>query len=377
MRRVILGEYIEQCTEVNSAKEYGLADVRGVANTKGFIPTKANMEGRSFSTFSIIRPQSFAFNRRTTRNGERLGLGFNNTPKTFICTEDYVVFRVKEQYTNVLLPNFLYLNFLRDEFDRYVRWDSWGSATEFFNWENLLRVEIPLPDIEVQRDLVAIYEGLQKIVAENEELIAQLETVCHDFVVDCKDKYPKVKLGDWIEECDIRNRDGLFATNDVVGINIDKTFIPTVANLQSTDVSKYKIVPTGHFACNLMHIGRDVRIPIAYNYSAKSEIVSPAYFVFRIKKDALDRLSAEYLSQIFSRYEFDRFCWFSTDSSIRGNLQIDRFYDIKIPLPPFDTQNSIASVSNCLNEARRIVADARDLMKNICPALVQKAAHSA
>ncbi len=335
------------------------------------------MDGRSFVNFSLILPKYFVFNRRTTRNGERLGLGFNGTSNTYICTEDYIVFRVKDEKKDELIPNYLYLHFLCDEFDRYVRWDSWGSATEFFNWENMCRVKIPLPSIEVQQSLVAVYEGLEKLVADNETLIGQLEKVCHDFVVDCKSKYQKVKLGDYIEECNKRNSDYKFNIDNVFGINIDKTFIRTVADLQSTDLSKYQVVPKQYFACNLMHIGRDVKIPIAFNDNNDSIIVSPAYLIFCIKNEKQEQLLPEYLLLVFQRYEFDRYCWFATDSSIRGNLQINRFYEIEIPLPPIEIQKSIAAVVHCLQESRRIVHESRELMKNICPALVQKAAHSA
>ena len=156
--RVRLGDYIEVCEDRNTEGEYGINDVRGVSNLKGFIQTKANIDNRDLSKFQLIRPNSFVFNRRTTRNGERLSLGFNDSDKTFICTEDYVVFRVKKEYNQVVDPFYLYLNFLRDEFDRYARYDSWGSATEFFNWENMQRVYFLLPSIAIQRDIVNTYK---------------------------------------------------------------------------------------------------------------------------------------------------------------------------------------------------------------------------
>jgi len=375
MNKIKLEELIEISTEINSSGEFGLPDIRGVANTKGFIPTKANMEGRSLLSFSIIRPRSFAFNRRTTRNGERLGLGFNDTKTSFICTEDYIVFKVKKEKENVLLPEFLFLFFLRDEFDRYVRWDSWGSATEFFNWENMCQVQISLPNLEEQKAYVASWQGLKELVSQNETLIQQLESVCHDFVIDCKYKYQKVRLGDWIEEYNERNNSNIYGKEKVVGINIEKSFIPTVADLQSTDISNYKIVPKGCFACNLMHVGRDVRIPVAYNDEEEHKIVSPAYFTFKIKERT--RVLPDYLLLVFKRGEFDRLCWFSTDSSIRGNLPWSRFCDVEIPFPPVEIQRSIETVVHCLLEADRIVQKTREMMKTICPALVQKAAHSA
>ena len=145
--RVTLGDYVIRVERTNETEKYGVKDVRGVSNTKGFMETRANIDGRSLKKFLVIQPCEFVFNRRTTRNGERLGLAFNMTDRAFILTEDYVAFRVKPEKAEELSPYFLYLYFLRDEFDRYVRSNSWGSATEFFNWEDMCRVKIPLPQL--------------------------------------------------------------------------------------------------------------------------------------------------------------------------------------------------------------------------------------
>ena len=170
-----LGDLIERVERTNADGRYGVEDVRGVSNTKLIRKTKANMDGRDFTPFTILNPKEFVFNRRTTRNGERLGLGFNQDKRPYIFTEDYVAFRVKDE--NALLPDYLYISFLRDEFDRYVRWDSWGSATEFFNWENMCEVRISVPPIEEQRKAVASWQGLRKMKAYNDNLKDQLATV--------------------------------------------------------------------------------------------------------------------------------------------------------------------------------------------------------
>lgn len=100
------------------------------------------------------------------------------TDRAFILTEDYVAFHVKPEKDKELSPYFLYLYFLRDEFDRYVRSNSWGSATEFFNWDDMCRVKIPLPPIEVQRAIVALYRCAEEARKIAEEAKAQLALVC-------------------------------------------------------------------------------------------------------------------------------------------------------------------------------------------------------
>ena len=223
---VRLGDYVIECNEVNSDGKYGLEFVRGVSNTKEFMKTKANLDGRDLTPFSIIKPHYFAFNRRTTRNGERLGLGYNSTNQIYICTEDYIVFKVIDE--NVLNPDYLYINFLRDEFDRAVRRDSWGSATEFFNWDNMAEIKIPLPSIETQRELAAVYNGLKGLAEENEKLLEPLSKSCEAFIVDCKKKYAKNRLGDLIEDIDIKNSDNKIKGNYSPQKIYKKSTLPTV-----------------------------------------------------------------------------------------------------------------------------------------------------
>ncbi len=119
----------------------------------------------------------------------------------------------------------------------------------------------------------------------------------------------------------------------VSGIDINKSFIETRANLSDTDISQYYVVPPQYFACNLMHIGRDEKIPIAFNNSNRNKVVTSAYYVFTIQPEKRATFLPEYVNIFFHLGEFDRRAWFITDSSVRGNLKENRFLDIKIPVP--------------------------------------------
>ena len=124
------------------------------------------------------------------------------------------------------------------------------------------------------------------------------------------------RLGKHIRLIDNRNND--LITERVLGINIDKYFMPSVANVIGTDLSKYKLIQRGNFACNSMHVGRDERLPVALYTDEQPAIISPAYFVFEIIDTAV--LSADYLMMWFRRPEFDRICWLKTDGSVRGGI---------------------------------------------------------
>ncbi len=145
------------------------------------------------------------------------------------------------------------------------------------------------------------------------------------------------RIGDFIRQVNIRNSD-LSATN-LLGINIDKYFMPSVANIVGTDLSNYKKVKFNQFACNRMHVGRDMRLPIALSDSYEDFIVSPAYDVFEISD--IKELNPEYLMMWFSRKEFDRNAWFYTDSDVRGGLSWDDFCNMKLPVPSIEKQKEI------------------------------------
>ena len=180
------------------------------------------------------------------------------------------------------------------------------------------------------------------------------------------------RIGDYIEQ--FRQK---CANNKAIvsGVDINKRFIPTRANLDGTDISGYYLVPPTFFACNLMHIGRDERIPIAYNDTDKDLVVTSAYYVFHIKQDKCDEILNEYLYIIFSNKEIDRLTWFYTDSSIRGNLKENRFLDIKIPLPSVAEQQKVVNAWRAFREIKvQNEAKAAPLMQ-LCQSYIQELKH--
>jgi len=172
-----LGQYIEMVSRTNSDLKYGIEDVRGCSNTKQMMQTRANLIGRTYEKFIVLRPQEFVFNRRTTRNGEKIGMAYNNTDREYIFTNDYVAFRVKQEYLDKLLPDYLYMFFCRDEFDRYARYKSTGSATEFFNWEDMCAVPFEIPPMDFQQLVVNAYKVLNERIETKQKINDNLVAV--------------------------------------------------------------------------------------------------------------------------------------------------------------------------------------------------------
>lgn len=158
------------------------------------------------------------------------------------------------------------------------------------------------------------------------------------------------RLGDYIREVNVRNRD--LKVTEPMGININKHFMPSVANVIGTDLSNYKIVIQKQFACNLMHVGRDEKIPMAIHEDENPIIVSPAYFVFEVLDT--DVLLLEYLMMWFCREEFDRNAWFYTDADVRGGMDKGAFLDMQLPIPSIERQREIVAEHETLTRRIRL-----------------------
>ena len=153
-------------------------------------------------------------------------------------------------------------------------------------------------------------------------------------------------LGNHIRLIDTRNRESI--TDRVLGINIDKFFMPSVANVIGTDLSKYKLITKGKFACNPMHVGRDERLPVALYDEEEPAIVSPAYFMFEVIDNSI--LNEDYLMMWFRRPEFDRICWLHTDGSVRGGITWDDICRLELPIPPIENQLGIVNSYKAITE---------------------------
>ena len=359
-----LGYLIEPCDERNYDGIYTLDDIKGISTGKEFIDTKANMDGVSLSSYKVVKNQEFAYVADTSRRGEKIAIAFNDGGKAVLISSIYTVFRVSK--SNLLSSDYLFMYFNRPEFDRYARFNSWGSARETFDWDTMCDIDIELPDLPTQQKYVDIYKAMVANQQSYERGLEDLKLTFDAFIDEIKHKATFKPVGELLQEVDNRNDDG--AITDVHGINITKKFMPSVADINGIDLRKYKLVKKNQFAFSGMQTGRDECIRIALNKNGTPVIISPAYTVFETKdKSVLE----EYIMMWFSRKESDRRGWFMSDSSIRSNLDLDRFYEIELPIPDEKTQKSIVDIFNVYTARRDINEQLKAQIKDICPILIR------
>ena len=310
----------------------------------------------------VIHPSEFVFNPRT--HGKKIGLGYNDSDESFIISWNNIGFKVKEEMEQTVLPEYLFLHFNRQEWDREACYRSWGSSTEVFSWEALCEMELDLPPLSVQQKYVDVYNAMLANQRSYEQGLEDLKLVCDAFLDKFKASSPLRTIGSILEEIDVRNSDG--AITSAQGINIFKQFMPSVAS--SDDLSKYKIVRKEQFAYSAMQTGRDECIRIALQSEDTPIIVSPAYSVLQVKDRSV---LAEYIMMWFSRKKSDRLGWFMSDASIRANLDLNRFYEITIPIPDIKTQQYIVNIYVAYQLRKEINERLKAQIKDLCPILIK------
>ncbi len=362
-----LGDLIYQIDARNKDGIYRVEDVKGISIKKEFIETKAKMEGVSVSPYKIVNPNTFAYVTVTSRNSNKITLAYNGTENTYIVSSSYIVFEVSKP--KILNSEYLFIFFNRPEFDRYTRFNSWGSARETFTWDDMCDIEIELPPIKIQKKYVAVYKSMLKNQEVYEKGLEDLKLVCDATIEKLRREMPSKKIKDYIQPLDDRNNKGLYDVNNVKGLSIQKEFIETKANLRGVSLTSYKVVKPESFAYVTVTSRNSNKITMAYNRTDDTYIVSSSYIVFNISKPEL--LNPEYLFMFFERSEFDRYTRFHSWGSARETFAWDDLVEVEIPIPDIKIQKSIVDIYNAYITRMEINEKLKEQIKDICPVLIK------
>lgn len=358
VRWVRLGEYITQRREKNDNYD---VPILGVTN-EGFIPPR--QDGADTSLYNVFYKYDFVFNpARMELNSIYLNKEYDKA----ICSSLYEIFYVSKP--SELLPEFLNLYIKRDEFARFCWYDAIGSARNYFRVNNMQDIMIPLPSVKIQQELVDTYNGLMALAEQNEALIEPLSKACEALIINCANTYKREELRNHIKEVAHRNHENLYGELSLRGVTNEGIFDKSKANTVGLDFSNYKIVSKDDFAYNPARINIG---SIAVN-NENNIIISPMYVVFKITSKSILPM---FLNIWFKRKEFQRSTLFYATGSVRDIFDFELMQEVTVPIPPINVQESIINIYNCLAEAKAIASEAREKLKTLCPALVQRAANS-
>lgn len=361
--RIRLKKYIELYSEKCNIPNLSSDSISGVNKDKEFFEPSKQV-GSDTSKYKIVPPRYFACNLMHVGRDIVLPIAYNHSNKNKVISPAYQVFKFLNN--EELLSEYFFLYLKSYERDRYFWFNTDSSVRDGMNWNDFVNIEIDLPPLSVQQKYVDVYNAMVANQKAYERGLVDLKFSFEALIDNYKHKSEKKAVGQLLQEVDNRNKGGL--VTNVQGINITKKFMPSVANTNGVDLSKYKLVQKGQFAFSGMQTGRDECIRIALFDKEEPIVISPAYCVLEVKdKDVL----AEYIMMWFSRKEVDRLGWFMSDASIRTNLDMDRFYEIEIPVPDIGIQQVIVEIYNAYNVRRAINEKLKAQIKDICPILIK------
>ena len=347
----------------NSDGHYKENDVVGISTQKALIKTKADLEGVSLLSYKLLLPGYFAYVPDTSRRGDKISLAYNDTEKVFLVSSISCVFTVAEK--SELLPQYLNIYFNRLEFDRYSRFNSWGSAREAFSWEEMCDIDIELPPIEIQQKYVDIYQGMVNNQKAYERGLEDLKLVCDGYIEDVRRRFPSEAIEKYIVRHDIRN--GENGSKNVMGISVSKEFRIPTSKVNKEELSSYKVCKSRQIAF-VQTTHNEKVFAYAFNDTNEDIVVSSVNEVFSTDES---RLLPEYLCLFFNRKEFDRYARFHSWGSARETFTWTDLQQVKIPIPAIEVQKSIADIFKVYNTRKRINEQLKAQIKDICPILIK------
>lgn len=363
LTRYKLGDLIQLCDARNYDLQYGIEDVKGISIQKIFIETKADMTGVSLKPYYLVHPDDFVYVTVTSRNGEKITLAHNITDNTYIVSSSYIVFSVKDN--DLLISDYLFMYFNRPEFDRYSRFNSWGSARETFSWEDMCDIDIDLPPLPIQQKYVDIYNAMLANQQSYERGLEDLKLVCDAYIEELRRKMPCKPIGPYIERHDVRN--GPNGTKNVMGVSTAKEFREPSSKVNRNELDNYKVVKPRQISF-VQTTHNEKVFAYAFNNTDEDIVVTSVNEVFSVDED---KLLPEYLSMFFNRTEFDRYARFHSWGSARETFTWDDLIKVEIPIAAITVQKSIADIYKVYKERKGINEKLKAQIKDICPILIK------
>ena len=361
MKLIRLGDYIEQIDIRKADNNYKSKDVMGISVNKILIPTKAKVDNLELKNYKIFGKGQFSYCLVTSRNGNKISIVYNDY-KNCIISSINPIFKIKNEKSTELNPYFLFMYFKRKEFDRYARYNSWGSARETFSWEDFCDIQIPLPSIEIQNKYVDIYKAMNENLKSYERNLEDLKLVCDAYIEKLRKKMNCCSIGEFLEYKNNKNTNSL--VNLVQGVENTHTFINTRAKMSGIDIKGYKIVENKDFAYNPARIN----IGSIALREGPTCVVSPMYEIFSVSDSS--KLLPEYLMLWFSREEFKHYTFYYSFGSVRDTFEFNLMKDVSIPIPSVDIQKSIVNIYNGYKSRIEIANKLKEKIDNICPILI-------
>lgn len=365
LNKIRLGDYIVRSTLNNKDLIYGEDLIVGVNNTGVFTTPKGNTDGVNLKPYKIVKTGAFVY------NPTRLDLGSiaYRTEGLCIVSHLYMVFYLNEEGKKIINPQWLFMYFRRQEFQREVTFRNFGSQRPEFNFEDMSDIVVPLPPLPIQQKYVDIYNAMLANQQSYERGLEDLKLVCDAYIDELRRKLPHRKLSSYISLCEDKNDELIYGIDAVRGISIEKRFIETKADMQGVSLKPYLLIRPNEFAYVTVTSRNGEKISLARNDSDATYICSSSYVAFRIINE--EELLPVFLSMLFERNEFNRYSRFHSWGSARETFDWETMCEVKIPVPSIEIQRDIVNIFEVYNTRKAISDKLKSQIKDICPILIR------
>ena len=359
-----IGQLIKIVDERNS---YGIKAFYGININKEFMPTVANTEGLDESNYKVVRENRFVFSGMQTGRDECIRISMYLEKEPIIVSPAYTTFEIEA--TNIVIPTYFFMIFLSKERDRLGWFYSDGSVRSNLDWDRFCDMELNLPDIPTQQKYVDIYKAMVANQQSYERGLDDLKMTFEGYMDTLRHQHTPKPIGEYLELVETTNENLQYGIDDVMGVSIEKKFIPTKADMMGVNLKPYYVIQPNEFAYVTVTSRNGEKISIALNDSNDTYICSSSYVVFKSKD--IEKLWPQYLMLYFTRSEFNRYARFCSWGSARETFDWSEMQEVKIPVPDIILQKAIASIYSVYIDRKRINEQLRAQIKDICPILIR------
>jgi type I restriction enzyme S subunit len=349
-----LGEFIELVDERNTYLE--VSKFMGLNRYKEFMPTVATVDNVDPSKYKIVRKNMFVFSGMQTGRDNVIRIGLSEFEEPFLISPAYTTFYVKN-----IIPEYFFMIFKSVEMDRYGSFLSDSSVRANLDWERFCDIDIEIPSIEKQKQVVRVYLALFQNQKKYEQGLDDLKLVCDAYIEDLRRKHPIKRIGTYI---DSTNRKNTNPNCKIQGISNKQVLIDSESRTEGVDVLKYLEISPNEFGYSPIHINDG---SIALNTSNKTYCLSPIYATFKTSVE----LTPKYLMLWFGRKEFIRYTWFHAFGSARDSFDWEQMCEVEIPIPNISVQRSISDIFDVYNNRNQINERLKNQISEICPVLIR------
>lgn len=383
-KKVKLKELVEYYDEINKNGEFdNLDDLQGINSNKYFQKCKSNKNEIDLNRYRICRNNTFAYNKATSRNGEKISIAYR-TDGDCLISPSYNTFKIKNK--NIILPEYLLLQFSKSSFDRYARFNSWGSATEFLNWDDFCNMEIKMVDIQKQEKIVTAYKKINSRLKTLNDINIQLNKLAKiifkkEVINLYNEKHDIWKINELKDVCDVKGGKRLPVGSELQEKHSNHPYI------RVRDISDSKFVVLNN---NFQYISDEVYEKISRYIVRKNDVVISIVGTIGlvgmihesldganltencIKITNFKNLSSDYIYYTISNLIDSNEILERIVGAVQSKLPIYNIQTIPIIIPDDETLNKIQKKFNTINkyinqniEEIRVLEKFKYIMMNI------------